>query len=59
MRGPGETQLETDRRLLRARMKSIHKRLEKVRKQRDQGRRSRKRAEVPTLSLDYSMALAA
>ncbi|WP_286237024.1 ribosome rescue GTPase HflX [Neptuniibacter halophilus] len=51
LRGPGETQLETDRRLLRARMKSIYKRLEKVRKQRDQGRRSRKRAEVPTLSL--------
>ncbi|MFW1678471.1 ribosome rescue GTPase HflX [Pontibacter sp. JAM-7] len=51
LRGPGETQLETDRRLLRARMKSIHKRLEKVRKQRDQGRRSRMRAEVPTLSL--------
>ncbi|MGH1460590.1 MAG: ribosome rescue GTPase HflX [Neptuniibacter sp.] len=51
LRGPGETQLETDRRLLRARIKSIYKRLEKVRKQRDQGRRSRKRAEVPTLSL--------
>lgn len=51
LRGPGETQLETDRRLLRARMKSIHKRLERVRKQRDQGRRSRMRAEVPTLSL--------
>jgi GTP-binding protein HflX len=51
LRGPGETQLETDRRLLRARMKSINKRLEKVRKQRDQGRRSRMRAEVPTLSL--------
>lgn len=51
LRGPGETQLETDRRLLRARIKSIYKRLDKVRKQRDQGRRSRKRAEVPTLSL--------
>ncbi len=51
LRGPGETQLETDRRLLRARIKSILKRLEKVRKQRDQGRRSRQRAEVPTLSL--------
>ena len=51
LRGPGETQLETDRRLLRARMKSIHKRLEKVRKLREQGRRSRKRAEMPTLSL--------
>jgi len=34
LRGPGETQLETDRRLLRARIKSILKRLEKVRKQR-------------------------
>lgn len=51
MRGPGETQLETDRRLLRARVKSIHKRLEKVRKQREQGRRARSRAEIPTLSL--------
>lgn len=51
LRGPGETQLETDRRLLRARIKSILKRLERVRKQRDQGRRSRQRAEVPTLSL--------
>ena len=51
LRGPGETQLETDRRLLRARIKSILKRLEKVRKQRDQGRRARSRAEVPTVSL--------
>ncbi|WP_062263370.1 ribosome rescue GTPase HflX [Endozoicomonas arenosclerae] len=51
LRGPGETQLETDRRLLRARIKSITRRLEKVRKQRDQGRRSRKRAEVPQVSL--------
>ncbi|MCG8671440.1 MAG: GTPase HflX [Pseudomonadales bacterium] len=51
LRGPGETQLETDRRLLRGRIKSIQKRLEKVRKQRDQGRRSRKKAEVPTVSL--------
>ncbi|WP_461520416.1 ribosome rescue GTPase HflX [Porticoccus sp.] len=51
LRGPGETQLETDRRLLRARIKSIQKRLEKVRRQRDQGRRSRRRADLPTLSL--------
>lgn len=51
MRGPGETQLETDRRLLRARIKAIHKRLEKVRKQREQGRRARARAELPTVSL--------
>ena len=51
LRGPGETQLETDRRLLRARIKSITARLDRVRKQRDQGRRSRRRAEVPTVSL--------
>lgn len=51
LRGPGETQLETDRRLLRARIKSINARLEKVRKQRDQGRRARKRAEVPAVSI--------
>ncbi len=51
LRGPGETQLETDRRLLRARIKSILARLEKVRRQRDNGRRSRRRAELPVVSL--------
>jgi GTP-binding protein HflX len=51
LRGPGETQLETDRRLLRGRIKAILKRLAKVQKQREQGRRSRKRAEIPTVSL--------
>jgi GTP-binding protein HflX len=51
LRGPGETQLESDRRLLRLRIKTIKQRLEKVRKQRDQGRRARTRAEVPTISL--------
>ncbi len=51
LRGPGETQLETDRRLLRVRINSILKRLGKVRKQREQGRRARRRAEVPTISL--------
>ncbi len=51
LRGPGETQLETDRRLLRARITAIESRLSKVRRQRDQGRRSRRRAEVPTVSL--------
>lgn len=51
LRGPGETQLESDRRLLRARIKSISGRLEKVRRQREQGRRSRRRAEVPTVAL--------
>lgn len=51
LRGPGESQLETDRRLLRARIKAIQRRLEKVQKQREQGRRSRIRAEIPTVSL--------
>lgn len=51
LRGPGETQLETDRRLIRGRIKAIEKRLAKVRSQRDQGRRSRLRAEIPTVSL--------
>jgi len=51
LRGPGETQLETDRRLLRVRLKTIGRKLEKVRKQRDQGRQARKRAEISTVSL--------
>ena len=51
LRGPGETQLETDRRLLNVRIKQINKRLEKVRKQREQGRRSRQKAEISTVSL--------
>lgn len=51
LRGPGETQLETDRRLLRGRIKTIEKRLQKVRRQREQGRRSRARAEIPVVSL--------
>lgn len=51
LRGPGETQLESDRRLLRARIKTISARLEKVRKQRNQGRKARVKAEIPTVSL--------
>jgi len=51
LRGPGETQLETDRRLLRNRIRQIEQRLEKVRSQREQGRRSRQRAAIPTVSL--------
>jgi len=51
LRGPGETQLETDRRLLRDRIKSIKKRLDKVEKQREQSRRSRKRGSLPTVAL--------
>jgi GTP-binding protein HflX len=51
LRGPGETQLETDRRLLNNRIAQIKKRLEKVDSQREQGRKSRNKAEVPTVSL--------
>ncbi|MEX2468568.1 MAG: ribosome rescue GTPase HflX [Pseudohongiellaceae bacterium] len=51
LRGAGETQLELDQRMLRQRIKAIHKSLEKVRGQRQQGRRSRQRAEVATVSL--------
>jgi GTP-binding protein HflX len=51
LRGPGETQLETDRRLIGNRIRQLHKRLGRVRKQRDQSRHSRHRAQVPTLSL--------
>jgi GTPase len=51
LRGPGETQLETDRRLLAQRIKSLKKRLDKVRSQRKQGRRSRSRGGVPVVSL--------
>lgn len=51
LRGPGETQLETDRRLIRARIKTIIKRLAKVRGQRHQGRSARAKAAIPTVSL--------
>jgi len=51
LRGPGETQLETDRRLIGDRIKRIRRRLDKVHKQRDLSRRARKRASVKTVSL--------
>jgi len=51
LRGPGEKQLEVDRRLIRERIKYITKRLEKVRMQREQGRRARHRASLPTVSI--------
>jgi len=51
LRGPGETQLESDRRLLNARIKVINSRLDKVQRQRHQGRRARQRADVPAVSL--------
>ena len=51
LRGPGETQLETDRRLLRVRIKSLNARLARVRAQRAQGRRARQKAEIATVSV--------
>ncbi len=51
LRGPGETQLETDRRLLNHRIAQIRRRLEKVASQRNQGRKARSKAEIPTVSL--------
>ncbi len=51
MRGPGETQLETDRRLVAGRILQLKRRLEKVRAQRHEGRKSRQRAELPTVAL--------
>ena len=49
--GPGETQLEVDRRLLRNKIKQITERLDQIRKQREQGRRARRKAIVPTIAL--------
>ncbi len=51
LRGPGETQLETDRRLLGKRIAQLKSRLARIETQRAQGRRARDRAEVPTVSL--------
>lgn len=51
LRGPGETQLETDRRLLGNRIKTLNGRLDKVLTQRETTRRERKRAEIPTVAL--------
>ncbi len=51
LRGPGETQLETDRRLLRTRVNQLNNRIEKVRQTRAQGRARRQKSDVPTISL--------
>jgi len=51
LRGPGETQLETDRRLIGKKIHTIKKRLEKVLNHRQQSRRARQRAAIPTVSL--------
>ena len=51
LRGPGETQLETDRRLLQVRVTQLKTKLEKVRQTRAQGRARRQKSDVPTISL--------
>lgn len=51
LRGPGETQLETDRRLIGHRIKALNKRLQTVSAQRQLRRKSRAKVPVPTVSL--------
>lgn len=51
LRGPGETQLETDRRLIGKRVKLLKERLKKLRQQREVQRRSRARGHVPSISI--------
>lgn len=51
LRGPGETQLETDRRLIKVRIQQLQNRLRKAAKQRDQNRKTRQKADIPTISL--------
>jgi GTP-binding protein HflX len=51
LRGPGEMQLEADRRLIGKRIQALNRRLEKVRRQRGQRRRARKRADLALVSL--------
>jgi GTP-binding protein HflX len=51
LRGPGETQLETDRRLLSRRIRHLRERLTRVERQREASRKERLRSEVPTVAL--------
>lgn len=51
LRGPGETQLETDRRLLQIRVNQLKNKLDKVKQTRSQGRAKRQKSDVPTISL--------
>jgi len=51
LRGPGETQLETDRRLIGQRVRVLTKRLEKIQQQRETGRRMRAEIPVPSIAL--------
>jgi GTPase len=50
-RGPGESQLETDRRLARRRVTLLRERLRRLAKQRDTRRKARRRSETPTIAL--------
>jgi GTP-binding protein HflX len=50
-RGPGESQLETDRRLARRRVTLLRDRLRRLAKQRDTRRKARRRSETPTIAL--------
>ncbi|WP_047533162.1 GTPase HflX [Methylotenera sp. N17] len=49
--GPGETQLELDRRMLRVRVKQLREKLEKLKQQRGMQRRARKRSNLMTVSI--------
>jgi GTPase len=51
LRGPGETQLETDRRLVSRRIRHLRDRLERVERQREVSRKERQRSDVPTVAL--------
>ena len=51
LRGPGETQLETDRRLIAKRIRTLKSRLEKLARQRDTSRHVRREVPVPTVAL--------
>ena len=51
LRGPGETQLETDRRLIAKRIRTLKSRLEKLARQRDTSRHVRREIPVPTVAL--------
>ena len=51
LRGPGETQLETDRRLVAKRIRTLKARLEKLARQRDTSRHVRREVPVPTVAL--------
>src|SRR5690349_10482234 len=51
MTGPGETQLELDRRLIGRRIATLKKRLDLVRRRRDQNRRARAKNDMATVSL--------